>query len=150
MPYISRAGSAGPQQHNDFEELDHTGDRALRIYGINLEELLLNAARGMNSLMVAAPISGTEHREKFVALEAMDTESLLVDWLSELAYWAEIEMLVFEKFKIESVSPTHIRARLYGTRVKKLKKHIKAVTYHNLNIVQTDEGGLTATVVFDV
>lgn len=121
----------------------------MRIYGSNLEDLFLNAARGMNSLMVTAPISGSEQQEKFVALKAMDTESLLVDWLSELAYWAEIEMLVFEEFKIESMSSTHIKARIYGTRVRQLKKHIKAVTYHNLDIVRTDKG-MTATVVFDV
>ena len=149
MPNKRLSNSGGSGHRVAFEEIDHTADRALRIYGSNLGDLFLNAAQGMNSLMVAAPISGSEHREKFVALEAMDTESLLVDWLSELAYWAEIEMLVFEEFKIESVSSTHIRARLYGTRVKKLKKHIKAVTYHNLDIVQTDEG-MTATVVFDV
>jgi SHS2 domain-containing protein len=47
------------------------------------------------------------------------------------------------------VSPTHLRARIYGTRVTQLEKHIKAVTYHNLEIVQTEKG-LTATVVFDV
>jgi len=141
--------SAGSCHRVAFEEIDHTADRALRIYGSNLGDLFLNAAQGMNSLMVATPISGSEHQEKFIALEAMDSESLLVDWLSELAYWAEIEMLVFHEFKIESVSSTHIRARIYGTRVKQLKKHIKAVTYHNLDIVRTDKG-MTATVVFDV
>jgi len=30
-----------------------------------------------------------------------------------------------------------------------MEKHIKAVTYHNLEIVQTARG-LTATIVFDV
>ena len=149
MPNKRLSNSGGSGHRVAFEEIDHTADRALRIYGSNLGNLFLNAALGMNSLIITAPISGSEHQEKFVALEAIDTESLLVDWLSELAYWAEIEMLVFEEFKIESVSSTHIRARLYGTRVKKLKKHIKAVTYHNLDIVQTDEG-MTATVVFDV
>jgi SHS2 domain-containing protein len=149
MPYISRAGSAGPQQHNDFEELDHTGDRALRIYGINLEELLLNAARGLNSIMLSDHITGPGRQEKFIELEAMDMEGLLVDWLSELAYWAEIEMLIFHEFKIESVSPNHLRAKIYGSPVKQLAKHIKAVTYHNLEIVQSS-AGLTATVVFDV
>ena len=139
----------GSHQGVAFEEVEHTADRALRVYGSNLEEFLLNAARGLNSLMVTQPISGTEHQEKFLELEAMDTESLLVDWLSELAYWAEIEMLVFDEFKLESVSPTHLKARLSGVRVKQLKKHVKAVTYHNLNIVQTEKG-LTATVVFDV
>ena len=63
----------------------------------------------------------------------MDTESLLVDWLSELAYWAEIEMLIFHEFKIESVSPTHLRGKNIRHRVTQLEKHIKAVTYHNLD-----------------
>ena len=141
--------SAGSQCRVAFEEIEHTADRALRIYGSDLEELLLNAARGMNSLLAPEHIPRSEHREKFVELDAMDTESLLVDWLSELAYWAEIEMLVFHEFRIESVSPTHLRARIRGTQARKLEKHIKAVTYHNLQIVQT-ERGLSATVVFDV
>ena len=92
---------------------------------------------------------GIERHEKFVELDTLDAESLLVEWLSELSYWAEIEMLIFHEFKMESVSPTHLKATLYGTRVKQLEKHIKAVTYHNLEIVQTEKG-LTATVVFDV
>ena len=140
---------AGSQRHVAFEEIEHTADRALRIYGSNLAELLLNAALGLNSLMVTKHIPCAEQQEKFVELEAMDTEGLLVDWLSELAYWAEIEMLVFHEFRLESVSPTHLRARIRGTQVTQLEKHIKAVTYHNLQIVQTEEG-LTATVVFDV
>ena len=141
--------SAGSHHQVAFEEIEHTADRALRIYGSNLEEILLNAARGMNSLMITKHIPCSEDQEKFVELQAMDIESLLVDWLSELAYWAEIEMLVFHEFKIESVSPTHLKARIYGTRVTQLERHIKAVTYHNLKIVQTEKG-LTATVVFDV
>jgi SHS2 domain-containing protein len=141
--------SAGSHHQAAFEEIEHTADRALRIYGSNLAELLLNAALGLNSLMVTKHIPCAEQQEKFVELEAMDTEGLLVDWLSELAYWAEIEMLIFHEFKIESISPTHLGARIYGSRVTQLEKHIKAVTYHNLDIVQTKKG-LTATVVFDV
>jgi len=38
---------------------------------------------------------------------------------------------------------------LHGGHVHQLQKHIKAVTYHNLEIVKTDKG-LKATVVFDV
>ncbi len=141
--------SAGTRHQVAFEEIEHTADLALRIYGSNLAELLLNAARGMISLMVTKQIPCSDRREKFVNIEALDTESLLVDWLSELAYWAEIEMLIFSEFKIESVSPTHLRARIYGTRVTQLDKLIKAVTYHNLEIIETDKG-MAATVVFDV
>ena len=141
--------AAGSHHQHDFEEIEHTADRALRIYGSDLEELLLNAARGMYHIMAPQHSTNAELQEKFVKIEAMDAESLLVDWLSELAYWAEIEMLVFQEFRIEGVSPTRLQARIYGNPVRQLEKHIKAVTYHNLKIIQS-ETGLTATVVFDV
>ena len=148
MPKKKPSTSAGTYKVA-FEEIEHTADRALRIYGSNLRELLLNAAGGMNSLMVTKPDFSTRQEEKSVELNAMDAESLLVDWLSELAYWAETEMLIFHKFDLQKVSPTNIRATIYGTRATQLEKHIKAVTYHNLKIVQTAQG-LAATVVFDV
>ena len=132
-----------------FEEIEHTADRALIIYGRNLEELLLNAARGLNSLMGADEDLNSTPLTKSIELAAMDAESLLVEWLSELAYWAEAEMLVFSKFDLHNVSPTHVKALIYGNRVSQMEKHIKAVTYHNLEIIKT-ETGLEATVVFDV
>lgn len=141
--------SDGPDRQVAFEEIEHTADRALRIYGADLEELLLNAALGMNSLMVTELRPGSDRLEKSVEIDAMDTETLLVEWLSELSYWAEVDMLVFHEFEMEKVSATHLKATIYGSRVTQLEKHIKAVTYHNLEIIQAEKG-LTATVVFDV
>lgn len=132
-----------------FEEIEHTADRALRIYGSDLRELLINAARGMNTLMASRLTAPDGPEERSFVLDAADAESLLVEWLSELAFWAETEALVFHTFDLREVSPTHLEASVSGCRVPELDKHIKAVTYHNLAIVRTDKG-LTATVVFDV
>ena len=132
-----------------FEEIEHTADRALKIFGRNLEELFLNAARGLNSLMVTDEDLNSAPTPKSIKLDALDAESLLVEWLSELAYWAEAEMLVFSKFDLQDVSPTRVKAKIHGSRVAQVDNHIKAVTYHNLEIVQTGSG-LAATVVFDV
>jgi SHS2 domain-containing protein len=139
-----------PQPENyDFEEIEHTADWALRVRGRGLAELLTNAARGMVSLIVADPAALPSDVAQELELEAIDAESLLVDWLSELAYWAEAEMLIFHRFELQDVSPTSLRATIRGGHAPDLKKHIKAVTYHNLEIVETVEG-LEATVVFDV
>jgi SHS2 domain-containing protein len=132
-----------------FEEVEHTADRALRIYGSDLQELLVNAAAGINSLLKPGYRASARQEEKSVELEALDAESLLVEWLGELAYWAETELLVFHKIDLHSVSPTHVKATIHGSRAAQLENHIKAVTYHNLEIIQTDDG-LAATVVFDV
>ena len=136
-------------QNIGFEEVEHTADNALRIYGNSMAELLRNAAHGMNSLMISDDSTISTEIQKNVEVEAVDAESILVEWLAELAYWAETHMLVFKRFEINTVTPALVRATLYGHKVSKLQKHIKAVTYHNLKIIETDKG-LEATVVFDV
>jgi SHS2 domain-containing protein len=42
-----------------------------------------------------------------------------------------------------------LSAVVWGGKAAELQKHIKAVTYHDLEIVETD-GGLMTTIVFDV
>ena len=136
-------------QNIKFEEVEHTADNALRIRGFSMEELLRNAAHGMNSLMINDVAVIASQIQKYVVVEAMDAESVLVEWLAELAYWAETHMLIFNRFEIETLTPTRVQATLFGGKVSKLQKHIKAVTYHNLKIINTDKG-LEATVIFDV
>jgi SHS2 domain-containing protein len=132
-----------------FEEVEHTADKALRIVGINLKELMISAAQGMTQLMVGDVSKISNKIKKSIELQAVDAESLLVEWLGELAYWAETEMLVFKKFKVTDITATRLQATIWGATVPELEKHIKAVTYHNLEIRQTPKG-LEATVVFDV
>ena len=132
-----------------FEEVEHTADWALRIRGGNLSELLRNAARGMSSLLVADLTSIPVALEEQIEVEAYDAESLLVNWLGELAYRAEAEGIVFIEFDLPQVTSTHLQAVVRGGHVPDLQKHIKAVTYHNLEIIETDDG-VEATVVFDV
>ena len=131
-----------------FEEVEHTADRALRICGRDLAELFANAALGMNSLMLSAA-PGRPSVAKEIELEAIDAESLLVAWLSELAFWAETASLIFTHFEFLSISRTRLRARIRGDSVDSLEKHVKAVTFHNIQI-RSEEDGLTTTVVFDV
>jgi SHS2 domain-containing protein len=132
-----------------FEEVEHTADKALRISGTNLAELFLSAASGLTHLMATDVSEISAEIEKSIQLDAIDTESLLVEWLSELAYWAESEMIVFKKFRIQKVTATHLQAIAFGGKTSRLEKHIKAVTYHNLKIIRTSKG-LEATIVFDV
>ena len=143
--------SAASKNEAAFEEVEHTADRALKIFGSNLRALLINAARGMNSLMVKKRASPSKKPAKTVSveLETMDAEELLVEWLNELAFWAEMEMLIFDRFDLHEVTPTYLKASISGSKVQQLEKHIKAVTYHNLEIIRTADG-LSATVVFDV
>jgi len=134
---------------NAFEEVEHTADWALRVRGRDLGELLVNAARGMSHLLVSDLDAVPTDVERRFELDDLDAESLLVEWLSELAYWAEVESLVFREFEMLQVASDHLEAVVWGGYAPNLQKHIKAVTYHNLEIIQREDG-LEATVVFDV
>jgi SHS2 domain-containing protein len=149
MTIYSLGQSSNSTRESGFEEIEHTADWSLRIWGRDLAELLANAALGMSSLIVSDLASLPTDVERQLAVDSIDAESLLVDWLSELAYWAEMEGLVFKEFELQEVSSTHLEAVSRGGQAPELTKHIKAVTYHNLDIVET-ENGLETTVVFDV
>ena len=142
-----------PSRHSEsaggFEIVDHTADWALRVQGNDFSTLLMNAALGMSSLLVAELYSVPLAVQRELELEAFDAETLLVDWLSELAYLAEEEQLVFREFRLRDVTPNYLAAQIRGGRAPELQKHIKAVTYHNL-VIEKTETGLTVTIVFDV
>lgn len=132
-----------------FEIVEHTADWAIRVRAPDLADLFTFAAQGLNSLLVSDPETVPTAVTREIVLEAHDAESLLVDWLGELAYWAEMERLVVAEIDLLELSPTSLRATVRGGIVPALDKHIKAVTYHDLAIEQTP-AGLEATIVFDV
>lgn len=131
-----------------FEEIPHTADRALRCWGQDLRELFVQAAQGMVALLSgsATPPPTVETQ---IELSAIDAETLLVSWLSELLYLYERDGTLFTAFELEEIEPTHLRARVYGAPVDQLQQQIKAVTFNELAIRPTPRG-LETTIVFDV
>lgn len=132
-----------------FEEIEHTADLSLRCGGPDLESLFRNAAQGMYHLMGAAARGADAETRHAVRLAAEDVESLLVDWLGELAYLAEARGLVFEEMTFDNLSPIRLEAMLGGGHTAQMDTLVKAVTYHQLKVERSDDG-FAATVVFDV
>ncbi len=129
--------------------VEHTADWALHVTGRDLPQLFRRAAEGMARLLAGAEAVIAPEETRAIMLESYDTESLLVDWLGELAYWAERDMLVFPYIELGEVTATHLDGVVHGGRPPEMQKHIKAVTYHDLAIRPT-EAGLEVTIVFDV
>lgn len=134
-----------------IQEIEHTADLAIQVRGRDLSELFANAARGMFGLMadLEAVAPGAPSVERRVELEGFDTETLLVSWLSELLWFNEESDAVFVRFEVTSLTPTHLEATVWGGPASGQERHIKAVTFHDLKIVETD-AGYEVTLVFDV
>lgn len=133
-----------------FEEVAHTADLEIRAWGKDLKSLFSAAAEGMFHL------SGIEDYEQGfsdvredISLDAMDFEGLLILFLEELLYRLTEEYMLFRIEKLNIKNDFTLKARLKGTQIKSYQRDIKAVTYHRLNIQETDSG-YSVNVVFDI
>lgn len=132
-----------------FEEIPHTADWSFRAFGKDLCALFENAAHAIFALEGAQAQVGARETARVVQVSAMDYESLLVNWLTELLWLQESQREAYQRFHIETLTPTKLRAQVFGAPLMELNKIIKAVTYHNLEIKQT-ANGWEAVVVVDV
>lgn len=130
-----------------FEEIQHTADWALRVWAPDLVELFRQAAAGMQTLMDLRS-SGETIQQKEIECSAIDYESLLVTFLSEILYWIESEGLACQNFNLV-IEGFHLSGTASCKTVESMTKVIKAVTFHNLQIVKRD-GLFETTIVFDV
>lgn len=131
-----------------FQEIPHTADAALRVWGKDLTELFINAARGLAWLM-ADPETVRPETEVALDLSAPDVETLLVTWLGEFIYLNERDGIVFTEFDLDEVTPTHLRGVARGGRPGEVHRFVKAATFGGLAIRPTDRG-LVMTITFDV
>lgn len=131
-----------------FRENAHTADWELEVWAPDLPALLEQAARGMYSLSGARLQAGSVQSRR-LALHAADPEGLLVRFLTELLWLEQEHGLAFDTFSIKVEDQFDLEAELQGYPISSLDKEIKAVTYHNLQVVNTPQG-LSVKIVFDV
>ena len=135
-----------------FEVIDHTADIGIVAYGATIKQVFANAALGLFNLMADLD-DFKEGLQRELELSAEDVEVLLIEWLNELIYIFDVEHIIFKKFEIEKLTSTQIKARCFGEKMKpgqhKLKREIKAATYHMLQIIKED-GIYKVQVIFDI
>lgn len=133
-----------------FEEVSHTADLEIKVWGKDMPQIFMSAAAGMFHL------SGIEDQEEGfsavkqnISLDAMDYEGLLILFLEELLYRLTEDYMMYEIEKISITEEFSLKAQIKGCQIRSYQRDIKAVTYHNLNIRPTPEG-YEANIVFDI
>lgn len=134
-----------------YEELSHTADISVRVYGRTLNELYENAAYAMFQLISGRALERVPaDTEETLTVESFDPESLMVDWLTGLLLWFEANRKMITRTQVERITDNELRARFRaGTAPFEPYEDIKAVTYHDLSIEQVNDTW-QATIVFDV
>ncbi|MHC4480302.1 MAG: archease, partial [Planctomycetota bacterium] len=124
----------------------------LRVRGASPADLFEQAGNGFVSLLLD-PERVSPLRTMAIAAEGGDPEGLLVAWLEEILFAFEVEGFAPASVRVESLAPGTVTGELAGEefdpRRHQMRSAIKAVTYHDLAIRETD-GRYEVSVVFDV
>lgn len=145
-----------------YEVLDISGDAGIRAFGRSPEELFVNAALGMYSLIVDPETVLPKERIE-IPLRHESFEGLLVAWLNELIFRFDARGFLGREIAIEELSAPNEAA--FGGADYVLQAFVagepwdadrhrgnlllKAATYHNLKVEQQN-GLWTAEIIFDI
>jgi SHS2 domain-containing protein len=135
-----------------YKYIEHPSDVGFEAYGDTLEELFAHAAIAVFSFMT--DVEGIEEEEeREVAIQSEDLYSLMFDWLDEMLFLFESELLVMKTFDIDvNASNFSISGKCRGGKFDPSKHEsgiiIKAVTYNMMEVKKNEVWH--ARVVLDV
>lgn len=142
-----------------WTEIDHTADIGIRVQGNTLEGLFAYASLGLAQFLGAQcqKFTGEEPRNVFHYHRFADSpEEALVHFLQEILFLKETQNFNLVWPEINVPQWNHLRntyevyARFHGYTGDTEREDIKAVTYHDLEIVEEIGVAYEATIIFDV
>ena len=136
-----------------YEILPHTADIRLQVHAGSLPALFQEALSGMGFIQRSESCS-PEQKDWPVRYElkitAPDQTSLLIDFLSEALSLGHIHQVLFCGCTIHHLSETTLHAEIMGIPNTTWDRDIKAVTYHEAELIQSPGGGWETTIILDI
>jgi len=130
-----------------FEIVPHTADVRLRMEHATIEGLFEDAGRALIAFIEVE--LDEESCTRTITVESVDRTSLLIDFLSELLATLHVERLAFDGFENASVGESRIECLARFRRARSWGEDVKAVTYHEADVVRIGELW-TTVVVLDI
>lgn len=142
-----------------YRFLDHTADVAVELRAPSREALFAEAVAAFTATVTdpEAVVPDPEEPVLRLEVEAEDAEALLVEWLGEMVYRFDVDGLLFREVgvRVEEVGEglrlrSEARGERYDEERHPLKVHVKAVTWHGLEVREEADGSWFGRVVFDI
>jgi SHS2 domain-containing protein len=155
LKITDKAMNSKPEMRNPKQKyriFDHTADLGLEIYGTDEKELFLNAAIAVfDNITELGHVSVKETRH--FSVEGSDREDLLINFFREILYMYNGEGFLLKDCSISAIDDRHVigtvRGEVFDPEKHRIKKEIKAVTYHQIEVDKTPHGW-KGRVIFDV
>jgi SHS2 domain-containing protein len=135
-----------------FVEIDQTSDLGIEVVGASLDDLYARALLALSRLMVETErVRRLESHE--IRVEADSESEAMHDLLAAALNLFAIDGFIWQSAAVERKNRS-LSARLTGEpfdpKRHVLQTEIKAVTYHQLSVVEESPGSWRARIIFDV
>ena len=137
-----------------FEIIPHTADTRLFLEGTTPKEFFEVALEGLAEIL--SPGSCEKNRkkkmdmERYLSIFSDDITPLLIDFLSEVLTRSYLNKVVFCKVDFLVLEEKVLKAKILGVRASEITEDVKAVTYHEAEVVINKNGNFETVVVFDI
>ncbi|MFT3879925.1 MAG: archease [Gemmatales bacterium] len=135
------------------EVFEHTADLGLRIRSGTLVDLFTEAGTALFELMVENISDVQPVVQRQIRIVQAEIELLFFDWLNELLYLSDSEQLVLCRFAV-GISHNLLEATVWGEprdeSRHQLDHEVKAITYHQLKLLQEPDGQWLAEAILDI
>ena len=133
-----------------FKEISHTADVKIHARAPTLESLFSETCKALMQVMYGTSRKGQIKRE--IVVTSDDTESLLLEFLSEVLFVSEVEGIVFSTARVR-INGSNLHADMEGEPFNKDRHaqgtEVKGISYSGLSIRQ-DANGYMVDILFDV
>ena len=133
-------------KHNaNFKYFDTTADIGVEVNSKNITDAYIDAALG--TLNIITDIEKIQPKTvKEINIESEDEYGLLYDWITELLILLDGENFIASQYDIGITNDDktyklqgNIIGDNYDTSIYNYKTEVKAITYHEMDIVQEEE-----------
>lgn len=133
-----------------FELIAHTADIRLAIEGSTLEELFTAALEGMASIILQSSQEAKKDQSTSIKVKSSDVTALLIDFLSDTLTKTQVSKTIFTSALFHELTEHQVHVTLLGFKVDHFDEDIKAVTYHEADVIKNHYGNYQTTIVFDI
>ena len=128
-----------------FEILPDDSGVRIRVRGKTVRDLFRNALLGVTSYMspdVAAYAKNDRCEHEEIAIDTVDINSLLVDFLSRVVARSDMRNAVFTGITFKKFGENFLSGQLTGVATDRFENEIRAISYSDVDIRKNPKTGL--------
>jgi len=135
----------------NIESLSHTADVRLRLKADTIIGLFETGLKGMNDILKGGMCDQPQILEikKMILIKSPDLTSLLIEFMNEILTLSHTCKAIFCTLYADHLSDTEISGYVWGVGVREFDEDIKAVTYHEAEVIRNSSGHFETLIVFD-